>query len=735
MKSQSQGQKKNSSKKAAKKNNTRERPEWESRRLLIGDLCDLLETYLPEFEVADIYRAYLFGAEAHEGQTRKSGEPYIHHPIEVANILAGMHLDSRSIIAAILHDTIEDTETAKAQIASEFGEAVAELVDGVSKISQIEFQDKEEEQAENFRKMMLAMSRDIRVIIIKMADRLHNMRTISALPLHKRRAIARETLDIYAPIANRLGVRRWATELEDLSFSVLHPMRYRVLAKAMGKRYGNRKAIVERINDAIVKQLKQEGVDGEVSGREKNVYSVYRKMWEKGVSFENVHDLYGFRIIVDRVDTCYRVLGIIHNLYKPIPGRFKDYIAIPKTNGYQSLHTVVFGPYSVSIEVQIRARDMHHVAEVGVAAHWLYKSGEDSSDRAHETALQWLKNLLEIQQNAGNPREFLEHLKVDLFPDEVYVFTPGGEIKKLPRGATAIDFAYDVHTDVGNHAVGARVNHRLVPLRSELRNGDHVEILTSDWSRPNPTWLDHVLTGKARANIRSFLKNQQHHEAVAFGERLLDRALQSAGADMESLREEQKQILLDVLKLDSWDNLLSEIGLGNRQAPIVARQLLPEGGDESRESKDGASAVAITGTEGVVVNFARCCRPIPGDPVLGFLTAGRGIVVHTQDCPNVAEYRKQPERWIDVNWDPDPEGVYPVNLRIDSTNQRGVLANVAATISQHEANIDTVSFDERDGNFTVMNFTIEVRNRTHLAQIMRSIRRKEAIVRVNRIKG
>jgi RelA/SpoT family (p)ppGpp synthetase len=543
--------------------------------LLIGDLCDLLETYLPDTEVSDIYRAYLFGAEAHSGQTRKSGEPYIHHPMEVAHILAGLHLDSRSIVAAILHDTIEDTETAKAHIASEFGEDVAELVDGVSKISQIEFQSKEEEQAENFRKMMLAMTRDIRVIIIKLADRLHNMRTISALPLQKRRAIARETIDIYAPIAKRLGVRQWATELEDLSFSVLQPMRYRVLANAMRKRYGNRKAIVERINEAIVEQLKQEGVDGEVTGREKNVYSVYRKMREKALSFEKVHDLYGFRIIVDSVDTCYRVLGIIHNLYKPIPGRFKDYIAIPKTNGYQSLHTVVFGPDSVSIEVQIRTRDMHHVAEVGVAAHWLYKSGEEPSDRAHETALHWLKNLLEIQQKAGNPREFLEHLKVDLFPDEVYVFTPGGEIKKLPRGATAIDFAYDVHTDVGSHAVGARVNHRLVPLRSELRNGDHVEILTSEWSRPNPTWLEHVLTGKARANIRSFLKNQQHHESVAFGERLLERALQSFGANMESLLDEQKQALLDVLKLDSWDSLLSAIGLGNRQAPIVARQLLP----------------------------------------------------------------------------------------------------------------------------------------------------------------
>jgi len=703
--------------------------------LLIGDLCDVLETYLPDPEVSDIYRAYLFGAEAHSGQTRKSGEPYIHHPMEVAHILAGLRLDSRSIVAAILHDTIEDTETAKAHIAGEFGEDVAELVDGVSKISQIEFQDKEEEQAENFRKMMLAMTRDIRVIIIKLADRLHNMRTIAALPLHKRRIIARETIDIYAPIAKRLGVRQWATELEDLSFSVLYPMRYRVLSSSMGKRHGNRKAIVERINDAIVEQLRQEGVDGEVTGREKNVFSVYRKMKEKGLSFEKVHDLYGFRIIVDRVDTCYRVLGIIHNLYKPIPGRFKDYIAIPKSNGYQSLHTVVFGPYSVSIEVQIRTRDMHHVAEVGVAAHWLYKSGEEPGDRAHETALQWLKNLLEIQQKAGNPREFLEHLKVDLFPDEVYVFTPGGEIKQLPRGATVIDFAYDVHTEVGNHAVGARVNHRLVPLRSELRNGDHVEILTSEWSRPNPTWLDYVFTGKARANIRSFLKNQQHHEAVAFGERLLDRALQGLDGSMESLLEEQKQTLLDELKMESWDSLMSDIGLGNRQAPIVARQLLPEAEEESRHDEARSTAMAISGTEGVVVNFAKCCRPIPGDPILGFLSAGRGIVVHTEDCPNVVEFRKQPERWIDINWDQNLEGIYPVNLRIESNNQRGVLADVAATISEHEANIDAVSFDERDGNYTTMHFTIEVRNRKHLAQIMRSVRSKEAVVRVNRTKG
>jgi guanosine-3',5'-bis(diphosphate) 3'-pyrophosphohydrolase len=703
--------------------------------LLIGDLCELLETYLPHSEVTDIYRAYLFGAEAHDGQTRKSGEPYIHHPLEVANILAGMHLDSRSIIAAILHDTIEDTETAKDHIAHEFGEDVAELVDGVSKISQIEFQSKEEEQAENFRKMMLAMTRDIRVIIIKLADRLHNMRTLGALPAPKRHAIARETIDIYAPIANRLGVRQWAVELEDLAFAALYPMRYRILANAMRKRHGNRNAIVERINEAILEQLKQEGVEGEVSGREKNVYNIYRKMREKGLSFEQVHDIYAFRIIVDKVDTCYRVLGIIHNLYKPIPGRFKDYIAIPKTNGYQSLHTVVFGPYSITIEIQIRTREMHHVAEVGVAAHWLYKSGEAPEGRAHETALQWLKNLLDIQQKAGNPREFLEHLKVDLFPDEVYVFTPGGEIKKLPRGATVIDFAYDVHTDIGSHAVGARVNHKMVPLRRELRNGDHVEILTSEWSRPNPSWLDYVVTGKARANIRSYLKNQQRHEAVVFGERLLNRALQALNSGIEAIDENARAELLKELKLESWDLLLTDIGLGNRQAPLVARQLSPEVEGEKEELKEGAPAVAIHGTEGVVVTFARCCRPIPGDPVLGFLSAGRGIVVHTEDCPNVAEYRKHPERWIDIRWEPDTEGTYPVNLRIESKNQRGVLAAVASTISEQEANIDSVSFDERDGHYTTMLFTVEVRDRDHLARIMRSIRMKDAVVRVNRTKG
>ncbi len=658
-----------------------------------------------------------------------------------------MHMDGKSISAAILHDVIEDTETVKDQIAKEFGKDVAELVDGVSKITRIEFQTQEEAQAENFRKMLLAMASDIRVILIKLADRLHNMRTVGALPQARQRAIARETLDIYAPIANRLGVRQWSIELEDLAFATLFPLRYRVLAEAVRRRHGNRKAIVEKVRTAIINQLEREGLRAEITGREKNLYSIYKKMQHKRLSFEQVFDVYGFRIIVDKADDCYRALGVIHNLYKPIPGRFKDYIAIPKANGYQSLHTVVFGPFGISIEVQIRTREMHRVAEAGVASHWLYKSGDTRADHVQQRALQWLKDLLETQQKAGNPREFLEHLKIDLFPDEVYVFTPNGEIKKLPRGATVIDFAYDVHTDVGDHCVRAKVNHQLVPLRTTLRNGDHVEIITSDWSHPNPMWLDYVVTSKARAHIRSYLKNLRVGEAVKLGGRLLEKAIQTLGSDGSRVSESQRSALLRTLKLKDWNQLLSEIGLGNRQAIVVARQLIPEPSMKASRTKFAfpmkwrgkkkrkAPVLAIRGTEGVVVTYARCCRPIPGDPILGFLSAGRGIVVHTEGCPNVAKYRKHPEQWLDVQWEQDIEGVFPVGFRVEVKNQRGVLASVAAAIAEQEANIDTVSFDDRDGRYTTMDFIIEVRDRAHLAKIMRQIRSLETVARINRKKG
>lgn len=697
----------------------------------VSDLLSLLEDYLGREEIASIYHAYLFSAEAHEGQKRRSGEPYIYHPLEVARLLAGLRLDATCLMAAILHDVIEDTGHRKDEIKVQFGEEVAELVDGVSKIGQIAFENKEEEQAENFRKMLLAMARDIRVILIKLADRLHNMRTIRVLSLVRQRAIARETIDIYAPIANRLGLHTWSVELEDLAFAILYPLRYRILQEAVRKRHGNRKALVDKARAAIVTQLRREGLPGEVSGREKNLYGIYSKMRQKGLSFEQVYDLLAFRIVVDKVDTCYRAVGVIHNLYKPIPGRFKDYIAIPKTNGYQSLHTVVFGPFGVLIEVQVRTEDMHRVAENGVAAHWLYKTGDVGMQKR---ALQWLQGLMEIQQQAGNPREFLEHLKIDLFPDEVYVFTPNGDIKKMPRGATVIDFAYEVHTDIGKRCAGARINHQLVPLRTVLRNGDHVEVITSAYSAPHPSWLNSVVTGKARAHIRNYLKNLHHDEAVTLGERFLAKALQALGFQGE-IGEEARQALLLTLKMKSWSDVLADIGLGNRIASVVARQLLPDVPAPALVSSRTSGSLAIRGTEGAVVNYAKCCRPIPGDPVLGFLTAGRGITVHTEDCPNVAEYRKHPEKWIDIQWESGLEGVWPVAIRIEVKNRRGVLATVAAAMSEMDANIDTVAIDERDGQDTAMDFVIEVQNRAHLARIIRRIRSQEAVVRINRKRG
>jgi len=644
-----------------------------------------------------------------------------------------MHLDAKSISAAILHDVIEDTDHGKDAISELFGKDVAMLVDGVSKIDKIEFRTEEEEQAENFRKMLLAMSQDIRVILIKLADRLHNMRTLDSLKPARRHAIARETIDIYAPIANRLGMRQWAHELEDLAFRYLYPMRYRVLADSVRRRQGNRKAIVDKVRTAFVSQLEKDGLPADVSGREKSLFAIYRKMREKHLPFEQVYDVYAFRIVTDKVDTCYRVLGVVHNLYKPIPGRFKDYIAIPKANGYQSLHTTVFGPFGLSIEVQIRTRDMHRVAEAGVAAHWLYKSGDSgSSDSSQQRALNWLHDLLEIQSEAGNANEFLDHLKVDLFPDEVYVFTPNGDIRKLPRGATVIDFAYDVHSDIGAHCVGARVNHVLVPLRTVLRNGDHVEILTSKWGRPSPSWLDYVMTSRARAHIRHYLKNLQRDESVLLGGRLLDKALGDLGAgSAESVSAERKTELLHILRLQNWEDLLADIGLGNRLAPVVAQQIQPGSGTARTEG----GQLAIRGTEGVVVNFARCCRPIPGDPILGFLSAGKGITVHVSDCPNVAKFRKHPEQWIDIHWEPNLKGTFPVNVRVEGKNQRGVLARVAAIIAEMDANVDTVNIEERDGLNAAIDFSIEVRDRVHLAAILRRLRALDSVIRLSRMKG
>lgn len=723
----------------------------------IGDLCDLTEGYLQPGHVKDIYRAYLFGAEAHEGQRRASGEPYISHPLQVAKVLAEMRMDHESIIAAILHDVIEDTPTAKEQLAEEFSEEVAELVDGVSKLTLIDSTSRSDAQAENYQKMLLAMARDIRVMLVKLADRLHNMRTLRHLSLDKRRRIARETLEIYAPIANRLGLNSIRIELEDLGFQALYPMRFRVLASEVKRARGHRKQIVKLIETAIRRRLRQEKLVGKVVGREKHMFGLYNKMREKRLSFSEVLDVYAFRILVDTVDMAYRVLGNVHNLYKPVPGKFKDYIAIPKGNGYQSLHTVLFGPYGVPIEVQIRTHDMNAVAESGIAAHSLYKTHETVDSVAQKRARTWLRGLLEMQQTAGDSVEFIENVKVDLFPEEVYVFTPAGEIMEMPRGATAVDYAYAVHSDVGNTCVAVKIDRRYAPLRTVLSNGQSVEVITAPWGRPNPNWLNFVVSGKARANIRNYLKHLQRGEAVELGRRLLTQALAAEGLGMEDLPGNSIQALLDEAGLTELDELLVEVGLGKRVAAVVAKRLTFEmdgeahGRVESEKKSNARSRRAngrsagegpgktpdqgpllIQGTEGMVVSFGRCCYPIPDDSILGFVSSGRGIVIHTGTCTNMSEQMSRSESWIDVEWGSDLAREFPVEVRVDVTNQKGVLATVAAAISELNINIDSVTIDDRYGDNSSILFTLEVNDRTHLATIMRRVRAIPLVQRIIR---
>ncbi|MDX1443095.1 MAG: bifunctional GTP diphosphokinase/guanosine-3',5'-bis pyrophosphate 3'-pyrophosphohydrolase [Gammaproteobacteria bacterium] len=695
----------------------------------VDDLLTRARKYLTDEQVSDIERAYQFGAAAHQGQKRKSGEDYITHPVAVAGILAAMRMDPATLIAAILHDTLEDTPVTREQVVDQFGEEVAALVDGVSKLTQIKFRSKAEAQAENFRKMLLAMVKDIRVILVKLSDRLHNMRTLGVMPPAKRRRIARETLDIYVPIANRLGMNDFRLELEDLGFQAMHPNRYKVLKKRLKKARGNQKESLKTISQGFREALEREEIPGEVVGREKHLYSVYKKMKEKALSFSEVLDVYGFRIIVDRVDTCYRVLGVVHNVFKPVPGRFKDYIAIPKTNGYQSLHTVLFGPSGVPIEVQIRTADMDKIAERGIAAHWLYKTGAQASTSPEARAREWLRSVMEMQKGSGDSMEFLENVKVDLFPDEVYVFTPQGDIRRLPRGATAVDFAYAVHTDVGNNCVAVKIDRRLAPLRTPLVNGQTVEIITAPKAKPNPAWLNFVVTAKARANIRHFLKNIKHEEAIELGRRLLARALETHKLKIKHLDKERTQEILEEFKLDSFDDLLASIGLGERPAPLVARRFVIDLADDE-ETAEGP--LSISGTEGMVVSLGRCCHPIPGDEIVGYLSTGRGIVIHRDSCPNLVEYREHPDKWIEVQWEKDIERDFTVEVRIEVVNTRGVLATVAATISEMGSNIEQVNVQERDGSTSVMNLLFSVHDRKHLANIMRSIRKMPDVLKMTR---
>jgi RelA/SpoT family (p)ppGpp synthetase len=698
-----------------------------------GALTDRLREYLDDAGIAEVYRAYLFSAQAHDGQRRVSGEPYVHHPVAVATILAELRLDYRALIAALLHDVLEDTRFTKQQLVVDFGLEVAELVDGVTKIGRLEFENPEQAEAENFRKMLLAMSQDIRVILVKLADRLHNLRTLDALAPAKRHAIARQTLEIYAPIANRLGLHDWYHELEDLSFAHLYPLRHRAIARAIAKAEGGHKKVLRRQREEIGEALTRAGIRANVEARHKSAYSVYRKMRAKRRKIAQMDDLYGFRVVVGGADECYRALGVVHKLYKPVAERFKDHIAIPKNNGYQSLHTTVCGVHGGMVEVQIRTEEMHRVAQAGVAAHWIYKQGGDAGTGPTSLARQWLLDLLDTQSQTGSPREFLEHLKIDLYPEEVYVFTPRGAIKKLPRGATALDFAYAVHSDVGDRCAGARVNQQLVSLPTVLKNGDHVEILTADTARPTPAWLKYTVTSKARSAIRAHLKNQQRDDAVRLGKRLLKQSLRLGRFSRIKIGEEQKQRLLATLRVGTWEDLLAGIGLGERLPQLVARQLESAKGEGAAATPDGA-ALTLSGTEGMLVNYARCCRPIPGDSVVGLFTAGRGMVVHVDDCRNARDIRRNTGQGITLEWAPDVQGDFPVNLRVDVENQRGVLARIAAAIAEMESNIDNVGVEDRDDRHSTIRFVIEVKNRAHLAGLLRRIRREPQVMKVARTK-
>ena len=695
----------------------------------INQLISTVESYLPPEQVERIQAAYEFGAQAHRGQKRLSGEPYISHPVAAANILGELHLDAETLIAAILHDVIEDTPTAKTEIANRFGSEVAELVDGVTKLDQIHFKSQKEAQAESFRKMLLAMVRDIRVVLVKLADRTHNMRTLGAVPAPKRRAIAVETLEIYAPIAERLGLYAMKLELEDLGFRALYPQRYRVLEKELKRARGNQKQFIGKISDALKTALDKAGIKAVVDGREKHLYSVYKKMRNKGVALNEIVDVYGFRIVVDSVDTCYRVLGVVHGVYKPMPGRFKDYIAIARINGYQSLHTTLFGPNGIPIEVQIRTEEMHKVAEAGIAAHWKYKSGPGGSTTPADHARQWLSHLMEIHEG-GNSEEFLESVKVDLFPDKVYVFTPRGEILRLPRGATAVDFAYAVHTDVGNRCVAAKIDRRLVPLRTTLRNGQTVEIITAKGARPNPSWVNFVVSAKARSAIRQYLKSMQRSEAIELGRKMLNQALDEFALSLRKIPAERIASAAGEFGLKSAEDLFERIGLGERLAPLVARAVLPSSAHNAG-SRDAAPLV-IAGTEGLVVTYARCCFPIPNDPIMANLSSGRGVVIHRQTCRNVANFRKQPEKWLSVAWEQTLDRLFASEIRVEIFNKMGVLAQVAAAIADTQTNIDHVSLVGHEGDTSTLNLELQVRDRKQLARVMRVIRNMPEVLKVTR---
>ncbi|MBV9576000.1 MAG: RelA/SpoT family protein, partial [Gammaproteobacteria bacterium] len=614
---------------------------------------------------------------------------------------------------------------------------VADLVDGVTKLTQIHFENYAQAQAENFRKMVMAMASDIRVILVKLADRLHNMRTLAGLPPGKRRRISLETLEIFAPIANRLGMHAFRVELEDLGFASLYPMRFKVLKEAVAKARGNREEIMQMIHQQIRAALKKNNIpSATLSGRGKHLYSIYKKMHEKHLSFSEIMDVYGFRIIVDKVDACYRVLGILHNLYKPIVQRFKDYIAIPKVNGYQSLHTTLFGPYGVPIEVQIRTEEMHKMAENGIAAHWLYKTGKKVINEAQSRAREWLEGILEMDKSSKNSLEFIENVKFDLFPDEVYVFTPKGQIIELPAGATPVDFAYAIHSDIGNTCVASRLDKRLLPLSTPLISGQQVEIITAPGARPNAAWLNFVVTGKARSKIRHYLKKQQHEESIELGKRLIEKALLAYDLKLEEIPEAVFISIINHSRLETVNDLFEEVGIGNRPALLVAKQIIKQVGHVKKEviETPAAHPLFIKGTEGLAITYATCCRPIPGDPIAGLVKIGHGLEVHMLHCNNLQHYHHQQDRYVALSWEDKIAGDFSVDLKVDLINRRGSLASLTLAISEAESNIENIRAQESDRHHFHVDITISVRKRTHLARILRRIRKSKDVIRVVRHK-
>ena len=692
--------------------------------------------YLDGDQIDQIEKAYHYAEKAHFSQQRQSGEPYITHPLAVARILAGLQMDSQTLMAALLHDVIEDTGVEKKELSEIFDETVGELVDGVSKLNQIKFESRAEAQAENFQKMAFAMSRDIRVIIVKLADRLHNMRTLGCLKPEKKRRIAKETLEIYAPIANRLGMYDIRLELEELGFHAVYPMRARRIAAAVKASKGHHREVVDKIRLALGGVLKERGLTVEVEGREKHLYSIYKKMRDNRKSFSEIMDVYGFRIIVDTEDQCYRVLGAVHSSYKPIPGRFKDYIAIPKGNGYQSLHTTLIGIHGAPIEVQIRTQEMEAKANRGVASHWFYKSTEAEHAGQSDGAHRWIKNVMELQKFAGNPLEFIENVKIDLFPDEVYIFTPKGRIMELPKGATAIDFAYAVHTDIGNTCIACRINRRLAPLSQPLKNGQTVEIVTKADSKPYIAWLNFVVTGKAKTNIRHTLKNQQRSQSRILGRRLLEQSLSYLDADLDSISEEQMSVVLAEFGFETQDELLEDLGLGNRMSYVVAYRLLLGDADSSEEDAPSETQpLAILGTEGMVLSYAKCCHPLPGDAIVGRLRKGRGVMIHIETCKNVADEIASSKDNLMVRWDPEVTGDFSVSLMMDTLNERGVLATLAAAIAKSDADIEKIEFAEKGSTVGTIHLDVAVKDRIHLARLMKRLRTLKEIGRVVRLKN